>query len=103
MHQYGSLGVPKTPKTCDALIEVFKLIRYVKNKLHVCTYSTISFTLRFVNLFVEVSRVCAATALCRPRRHALSLAKKVQILLARKSEQTELPGTRLLSMTSKKV
>ena len=29
-----------------------------KNKLHVCTYSTVRFTLRFVNLFVEVSRVC---------------------------------------------
>ena len=29
-----------------------------ENKLHVCTYSSIRFTLRFVNLFVEVSRVC---------------------------------------------
>ena len=29
-----------------------------KNKLHVCTYSTKKYTLRFVNLFVEVSRVC---------------------------------------------
>ena len=29
-----------------------------KNKLHVCTYSSVRFTLRFVNLFVEVSRVC---------------------------------------------
>ena len=28
-----------------------------KNKLHVGTYSTIRFTLRFANLFVEVSRV----------------------------------------------
>ena len=31
-----------------------------KNKLLVCTYSTVRFTLRFVNLFVEVSRVCVA-------------------------------------------
>ena len=29
MHQYGSLGVPQTPKSCDAVIEVFKFIRYV--------------------------------------------------------------------------
>ena len=34
MHQYGSLGVPPTPKSHDALIEVFKFIR---NKLHFCT------------------------------------------------------------------
>ena len=58
-HQYGSLGVPQTPKRCDALIEIFKFIRYVFKKLHVCSYSTIRFTLRFVNLFVKVSRVCA--------------------------------------------
>ena len=58
VHQYGSLGVPQTPKSCDALIEVFKFIRYVLKKLHVCTYSSVQFTLRFVNLFVEVSRVC---------------------------------------------
>ena len=32
------------------------------NKLHVSTYSTIRFTLRFVNFFVEVSRVCAPLA-----------------------------------------
>ena len=32
-----------------------------KNKLHVCTYSTVRFTLRFVNLFVVVSRVCYVT------------------------------------------
>ena len=30
-----------------------------KNKLDVCTYSTVRFALRFVNLFVEVSRVWA--------------------------------------------
>ena len=30
-----------------------------KNKLHVCTYSTVRFTLRFVNLFVKISQVCA--------------------------------------------
>ena len=29
-----------------------------KNMLHICTNSTIRFTLSFVNLFVEVSRVC---------------------------------------------
>jgi hypothetical protein len=29
IHQYGSLGVPQTPKSFDALIEVFKIIRYV--------------------------------------------------------------------------
>ena len=29
-----------------------------KYKLHVCTYPTVRFTLRFVNLFVKVSRVC---------------------------------------------
>ena len=29
-----------------------------EKKLHVCTYSTVRFTLRFVNLFIEVSRVC---------------------------------------------
>ena len=31
IHQYWSLGVPQTPKSHDALIEVFKFIR---NKLH---------------------------------------------------------------------
>ena len=34
MHQYGSLGVPETPKSHDALIEVFKSIG---NKVHFCT------------------------------------------------------------------
>ena len=29
-----------------------------KNKLHVCTCSMVRFTLRFANLFTEVSRVC---------------------------------------------
>ena len=29
-----------------------------KNKLHVCTYSTVRFTLTSMNLFVKVSRVC---------------------------------------------
>ena len=29
-----------------------------KNKFYVCTYSTIRFTLRFVNLFLEIRRVC---------------------------------------------
>ena len=33
-----------------------------KNNLHVCTYSTVRFALRFVNLFVEVSPVCAAAS-----------------------------------------
>ena len=32
MHQYGSLEVPQTQKSCDALIEVFKFIRYVLKK-----------------------------------------------------------------------
>ena len=35
MHQYRSLGVPQTPKSCDALLEVFKFIR---KKLHFCTF-----------------------------------------------------------------
>ena len=35
MHQYGSLGVPQTPKSHDALIEVFK---FKRNKLYFCTY-----------------------------------------------------------------
>ena len=34
-----------------------------KNKLHVCDYSTVRFTLRFVNLFVKVSQVCACSSL----------------------------------------
>ena len=64
MHQYGSLRVPQTLKKCEALIEVFKFIRYIsKKKLHACTYSTVRFTLRFVNLFVEISRVCGALLL----------------------------------------
>ena len=29
-----------------------------KNKFHVCAYSSVRFALRFLNLFVEVSRVC---------------------------------------------
>ena len=46
-----------------------------KNKLNVCTYSTVRFTLRFVNLFVKVSRVCGTrrrhgdgTMAARPRQ-----------------------------------
>ena len=35
MHQYGSLGVPQTPKSDVALIEVFK---FIKNKLHICIF-----------------------------------------------------------------
>ena len=53
MHPCGSLEVPKIPKSLDALLKIFKFMRYV------CTYSLVQFTLRFVNLFVEVSRVCA--------------------------------------------
>jgi len=68
MHQSGSLWVPQTPKNHDAIIEVFKFIR---NKLHFCTnieYEMLKIiTLRFVNLFVEVSRVCAM-----PRQGQLS-------------------------------
>ena len=37
-----------------------KVVICVKNKLHVCTYSIVRFTLRFVNLFVEFSQVCGA-------------------------------------------
>ena len=59
MHQYGSLGVPSDPKSYDALLEVFKFIR---NKLHFCSPRYLRFALRFVNLFAEVSPVCAAAA-----------------------------------------
>ena len=45
---------PQTQKSRDALIKIFKFIK----KLHICTFSPVQFTLRFVNLFVEVSRVC---------------------------------------------
>ena len=31
MHQYGSFGVSQTPKSHDAMLEVFQFIR---NKLH---------------------------------------------------------------------
>ena len=43
-NEYGSLGVPQTPKSCDALIKTFKFI------------------MRYVNLFVKVSRVCAVSS-----------------------------------------
>ena len=33
-----------------------------KNKLEVCTYSTVRFTLRFMNLFIEFSQVCECDA-----------------------------------------
>ena len=33
-----------------------------KNKLHVYTYSTTRFTLRFVNIFVKCSSVCSVVA-----------------------------------------
>ena len=48
---------PSDPQSYDSLVEVFKFIRHV---LHFCAYSTIRFTLRFVNLFIEVSRVCVS-------------------------------------------
>ena len=38
-----------------------------KNDLHVCTYTTLRFTFWFVNLFVEVSRVCAVLYFLHPR------------------------------------
>ena len=49
-----------------------------KNKLHVCTYSIVRFTLRFVNLFVEVSRVCAASASGRVECFFSFLSFKIQ-------------------------
>ena len=55
----ASIWVPWTPKSHDALIEVFKFIR---SKLHVCTYiesETLKIYFEVVNLFVKVSRVCA--------------------------------------------
>ena len=61
---------------------------------------TFTSSLRFLYTLGCSGPRCAAAVKCRRRRHALFLAKKVQILLARKSEQTELPGTRLLSMNS---
>ena len=59
MHSYGSLGVHQNPKCRDALIDLFNFIRLMYKKLQVCTYSPVQFTFRFVNLFVEVSRVWA--------------------------------------------
>ena len=59
MHPCGSLGSPSDPQNLwctSGNTQVHKI--YVK-KLYVCTYSPIQFTLRFVNLFVEVSRVWA--------------------------------------------
>ena len=59
IHQYGSLEIPQTPKSCDSLVHISVQIHKIcVKKLHVCTYFTGRFTLRFVNLFVEVSRVC---------------------------------------------
>ena len=53
MDPCGSLEDPQIPKSRDALLKIFKFIKQV------CTYSLVQFTLRFVNLFGEVSRVCA--------------------------------------------
>ena len=61
MHPYGSLGSPSDPKKLRCTkrnTQIHKI--YVKKKLHVCTYSPVQFTLRFVNLFVEVSLVCGS-------------------------------------------
>ena len=58
----ASIWVPWSPSDpkklwcADRSIQIHKIC--VKKKLHVSTYSTVRFTLRFVNLFVEVSRVC---------------------------------------------
>ena len=41
-----------------------------ENKLHVCTYPTVGFTLRIVNLFVEVSRV---GGMCPPPSFGISV------------------------------
>ena len=76
MHQYGSLGVPQTSKSHDALIEVFKFIR---NKLHFYTCiesETLRFSLRFVNLFVEVSQVCAMQCHIKLSKNAKKLFER---------------------------
>ena len=62
MHQYGSLGVPQTPKSCNAQIEVFKFIRYICVKISCMFAPILLWDLRYVNLFVEVSRVCSIAA-----------------------------------------
>ena len=41
-----------------------------KNKFYVCNYSTVWFTLRFVNLFFEVSPVCSVPTRYADRRRA---------------------------------
>ena len=48
---------PQTPKSRDAVHNRLDIFKFIK-KLHICTFSPVQFTLRFVNLFVEVSRVC---------------------------------------------
>ena len=58
MHQYGSLGVPKTPKSHDALIEVG--IQIHKNKLHFCTYIESETQKIFFDLCEPLS-VCAVS------------------------------------------
>ena len=56
MQSYRSPGIPRTPKSSNALIEVFKLIWDVENPITSDPYLS---RLRFVNLFVEGSRVCS--------------------------------------------
>ena len=66
---YGSLGVPQIPRSCNTLIEVFKIIWDVETPISI----TITSRLRFVILFVEFSRVCGAARLA-------SYSKKVTLL-----------------------
>ena len=59
MHQYGSLGILRTKKIINALIEVFKFIHVERNKMHFCSYSRISEkSLHRVACFSDVGLNC---------------------------------------------
>ena len=62
----ASIWVPCSPSNPEKLwctdksIQIHKMC---KNKLLVFTYSTVRFTLRFVNIFIKVSQVCPCSSL----------------------------------------
>ena len=78
MHSYVSPRVPQTQRNYNALIEFFKLIWDVKNPIHI----TIILRLRFVNLFVKVSRVYALSILVNcSSRHLGRHLNKITVAL----------------------
>ena len=71
MHPCGSLEVCQTPKSHNALIDLFKFISYVQINTRITS------SLRFLYIFNQSGLLCAAALVSLPTRRAIVEAAAV--------------------------